>query len=150
MKSNAGNPNAKGFAGLIVENQAIEIATKVSDAFLSDPSDGLLGLSFSNVNTVTPDQQKTFFDNAKPNLDSPLFTAYLPKGADGSLTFGTIDSSKYTGTIQYADVDDSNGFWEFPSESYKVGETEYSSSGVTAIAGEQPYNTSEVDSKANN
>lgn len=118
----------------MVEGQAVELATKVSSTFVSDTSDGLVGLAFSSINTVQPEQQKTFFDNAQDSLDSPLFAAYLPYKADGSYDFGQIDDSKYTGSITYADVDSSQGFWEFPSTSYKVGSTTYSAAGRTGIA----------------
>ena len=37
--------------GTSVSGQAVEIATKVSSTFVSDKSDGLLGLAFSSINT---------------------------------------------------------------------------------------------------
>jgi aspergillopepsin I len=83
---------------------------------------------------VTPVQQQTFFDNAQPSLDSPLFAAYLPFNADGAYDFGYTDSSKYTGSITYTDVDSSNGFWEYPSTSYQVGGQAYDNSGYTGIS----------------
>jgi len=58
----------------------------------------------------------------------------LPLGADGAYDFGAINSGRYSGPITYADVDDSNGFWEFDSTSYKIGSTTYSQSGFTGIA----------------
>jgi hypothetical protein len=63
-----------------------------------------------------------------------LFAAYLPFNADGAYDFGFTDSSKFTGTIQYTAVDSSNGFWEYPSTSYKVGSTTFSQAGFTAIS----------------
>jgi aspergillopepsin I len=120
--------------GTTVQGQAVELAKTVSSAFVSDASDGLLGLAFSSINTVSPKQQDTFFDNAQEGLDSPIFCAYLPNNADGAYDFGYIDSSKYSGTIEYASVDDSNGFWEYPSTSYKVGSTTNSMSGYTGIS----------------
>jgi len=120
--------------GTTVEGQVIELAKKVSSTFVSDTSDGLVGLAFSSINTVTPNQASTFFDNAQSSLDSPLFAAYLPFNADGEYDFGYTDSSKYTGTIEYASVDSSNGFWEYPSTSYKVGSTTHSLSGYTGIS----------------
>lgn len=120
--------------GTTVEGQCVELAKKVSSTFVSDASDGLIGMAFSSINTVEPEQQNTFFDNAQDSLDSPLFAAYLPYNADGAYDFGYTDSSKYTGSIKYTDVDDSNGFWEYPSTSYKVGSTTHSQSGYTGIS----------------
>jgi aspergillopepsin I len=120
--------------GTTVKGQAVELANKVSSTFVSDGSDGLVGLAFSSINTVSPQQQSTFFDNAQPSLNSPLFAAYLPYNADGAYDFGFTDSSKYTGSIVYTAVDSSNGFWEYPSTSYKVGSTTYTQSGFTGIS----------------
>lgn len=69
-------------------------------------------------------------------MDSPLFAAYLPFKASGAYDFGAIDSSRYTGEVAYTNVDNSNGWWEFPSTSYKVGDKSFTSSGYTAIAGQ--------------
>lgn len=66
--------------GLAVTNMAVETATTVSSEFTSDNDmDGLLGLGFSNLNTVSPTQQKTFFDKAKGSLDDFVFTVDLKK-----------------------------------------------------------------------
>jgi len=121
--------------GTTVTKQAVELATEVSSSFVTDTADGLVGFAFSSINTVKPTQQNTFFDNAQANLDSPIFTAYLPSEADGSYSFGSIDASKHTGSIVYTDVDSSNGFWEYDSTSYKVGSTTHSQSGRTGISG---------------
>ncbi|KUJ09232.1 acid protease [Mollisia scopiformis] len=120
--------------GTTVEGQAVELAEKVSSTFVSDAADGLVGLAFSSINTVSPTPQSTFFENAQSSLDSPLFAAYLPNNADGAYDFGYTDDSKYSGDITYTDVDSSNGFWEYPSTSYKVGSTTHSQSGYTGIS----------------
>lgn len=117
-----------------VTGQAVELANRVSSSFVSDESDGLIGMAFSKINTVQPISQSTFFDNAESSLSSPLFAAYLPLGADGAYDFGYTDSSKYSGNITYTPVDSRDGFWEFPSTSYKVGSTTHKLSGFTGIA----------------
>jgi Eukaryotic aspartyl protease. len=64
--------------GLTVENQAVQCALQVSTSFTRESNiDGLVGLGFSTLNTVVPKSQLTFFDNAKPHMDEPVFTADL-------------------------------------------------------------------------
>ncbi|GAB7338891.1 hypothetical protein MBLNU457_5573t1 [Dothideomycetes sp. NU457] len=119
-----------------VSNQAVEVATQVSSEFLSDPeSDGLLGLGFSNVNSVQPKQQKTFFDNIMPQLEDPVFTVYLNISGKGEYEFGNIDTSKYSGDIHYTPVDSASGYWQFDSTSYQInGVTSQNTNASPAIA----------------
>jgi hypothetical protein len=103
-------------------SQAVEAATSVSSSMISDiESDGILGLAFSNVNTVSPTQQKNFFDTVKSQLAKPVFTADLKKGAPGSYDFGYIDTAKYTGSITYVNLNTNGGFWQFPAGGYAIG-----------------------------
>lgn len=121
--------------GVVVTSQAVESAEKVSSQFTEDTdNDGLLGLAFSSINTVSPTQQKTFFDNAKSSLAAPLFTVDLKKGAVGSYKFGYIDSASYTGSISYVPVKTTNGFWEFTGSGYAVGSASFVSLSIDAIA----------------
>lgn len=74
-------------------SQAIEAATSISSAFISDKdNDGLVGLSFSSINTVSPKPAATFFDTVKSSLNLALFAADLKKGAAGSYDFGVSNS----------------------------------------------------------
>ena len=64
--------------GVTASAQAVEAAQQVSSSFTSESDiDGLVGLGFKALNTVSPTKQNTFFDNVKSSLDSPLFTADL-------------------------------------------------------------------------
>jgi len=124
----------------VVTGQTVELAKTVADSFVQDKfSDGLLGLAFSTINTVqtngqqTP--QKTFIENALPNLKAGLFAADLKHSTPGSYDFGFIDDKKHTGELAYTPIDSSNGFWEFPALNYKVANSTFSSgAGSTAIA----------------
>jgi len=119
--------------GATVTNQAIELATAVSSSFVEDTqSNGLVGLAFSKLNTVKPVQQKTFFDNAKASLAMPVFTADLRKAAVGSYEFGNIDTTKFNGSITWAEVNTTNGFWQFSSTKFQVG-----TGSAMAVAGGQ-------------
>lgn len=110
--------------GVTATSQDVEAATSVSSEFTQDTAnDGLLGLAFSSINTVTPNQATTFFDTVKSSLASPLFTARLRKGQPGVYDFGKIDSSLYTGSITYVNVDSSQGFWQFTAGTATGGST---------------------------
>lgn len=121
--------------GTTVTSQAVEAAETISAEFQSDAaSDGLLGLAFDSINTASPNQVATFFENAIPTLASPLFTANLKKGNPGNYNFGYIDSSEYKGSITYVPVNTANGFWEFTGNGYAVGSGKFVSSSIDAIA----------------
>ncbi|KAH8901805.1 Asp-domain-containing protein [Coniochaeta sp. PMI_546] len=121
--------------GLTVSNQAVEAAKTVSSSFTSDPDiDGLVGLGFDSLNTVSPTKQPTWFDNIKSSLDSPLFTADLKHNAPGHYNFGYIDSSAYTGTITYVSVNTNPGYWTWTSSGYAVGSGSFSSTSISGIA----------------
>ena len=75
--------------GVTATKQAVEAATSVSASFTQNTdNDGLMGLAFSSINTVTPKSQTTFFDTVKSTLAKGLFTADLKAGTAGSYTFG--------------------------------------------------------------
>ncbi|KFX95014.1 hypothetical protein O988_06033 [Pseudogymnoascus sp. VKM F-3808] len=122
--------------GATVTGQAIEMATDVSDSFVQDiNSNGLVGLAFSKINTVKPQKQKTFFDNAMPTLAEPVFTADLRQDEVGAYEFGKIDTARFTGDLTWAPIDPSNGFWEFTSTKFSVGNGKaLNAIGGTAIA----------------
>jgi aspergillopepsin I len=122
--------------GASATKQAVELATAISSAFVSDENnDGLLGLAFGSINTVQPTQQKSFFENIADQLDEKLFTADLDEDASGTYEFGKLDSSKYQGELHTTPIDNSRGFWEFPSNSYSINGKEVQSSNASpAIA----------------
>jgi hypothetical protein len=74
---------------ITVENQAIELANKLSSQFTQDASsDGLLGLAFGSINTVKPTAVKTPVENMIAQDDIPqsaeLFTCYLTSIKDAN------------------------------------------------------------------
>lgn len=102
--------------------QAIGIPTAISQSFIRDTaSNGLVGLAFSNINTVQPVQQKTFFDNVEPTLAQPVLTAALKSDGTGEYEFGVIDQAKFQGQMVNVSVDPANGFWQFQSAQFQVG-----------------------------
>ncbi|KAF1966168.1 acid protease [Bimuria novae-zelandiae CBS 107.79] len=118
--------DAVTIGGVTVQNQAVELANVVSRSFAQDTNtDGLVGLAFSNLNTVndgtkkTP--QKTFFDNVMKDLDMPVFTADLDPDGTGVYEFGKIDATKFQGEMAWIPVNASTGFWQFPSAKFAIG-----------------------------
>ena len=124
--------------GLIIENQAIELATRVTQGFTADkPNDGLLGMGFSNINNVHPVRQRTLFDNMRSPLARPLFVANLKEDGSGTFDFGYVNRSLWSADAQLATVpvDPTNGFWQFTSQVYSIGQTITNKSGASpAIA----------------
>ncbi|KAL5401312.1 hypothetical protein PMIN03_011622 [Paraphaeosphaeria minitans] len=122
--------------GLKVEGQAVELAKELSQQFAQGNGSGLLGLAFSSINTVSPTPQKTPVDNiiAQKGTGEQIFTAYLGSWRDTDeadkgesfYTFGYIDSATLTAagatvsSINYADVDTSQGFWQIASASATI------------------------------
>ncbi|KAF2756950.1 Asp-domain-containing protein [Pseudovirgaria hyperparasitica] len=121
--------------GVTATSQAVEAATSVSSSFSSDTNDdGLLGLAFSTINTVSPQKQTTFFDTVKSQLATPLFAVTLKYHQAGTYDFGYLDTAKYTGAISYVTVNTQNGFWEFTAGGYTVGSAAPVASSFDAIA----------------
>ncbi|AEO67340.1 81a99004-89bc-4a19-b6c3-ab167c5a1e80 [Thermothielavioides terrestris] len=120
--------------GATVTSQAVGMATSVSSAFAEDTNlSGLLGLAFSQLSTIKPTKQKTFFENVMPSLAEPVFTADLRKDAAGAFEFGRIDGSKFVGALSWAPVNTSSGFWQVSTRGFAVGNTQTSLPAADAI-----------------
>lgn len=108
--------------GATVSQQAVGLPNQVSQSFVQDgQSNGLVGLAFSQLNTIKPQQQKTFFANVAPALSQPVFTANLKAGTAGAYEFGTIDNTQFQGDLTNVPVNTVNGFWQVDSQMFAVG-----------------------------
>jgi hypothetical protein len=108
----------------------------VSAEFVQDTAnDGLVGLAFSQLNTVQPQQQTTFFDTIMSQLAMPVFSVNLKNDSTGTYQFGGIDNTKFTGELNTVPVQP-GGFWQVASPTFTVGSTEIENqNGSPAIAG---------------
>ncbi|KAI1178612.1 eukaryotic aspartyl protease [Nemania sp. FL0916] len=136
--------------GLKVKDQTVELANKLSQQFASNTGDGLLGLAFSTINTVQDggesDPQATPVENMINQNDIPseaaLFTSAFYSSRDAATsksfyTFGFIDQDlvKQSGQeIHWVEIDNSDGFWAFSSESASVNGESIPTSSNMAIA----------------
>jgi Eukaryotic aspartyl protease len=94
--------------GLTVQNQSVQVATKLSGSFTSDNHrDGMLGLAFIRRNTIGPKKQPNWFDNVRPQLAKPLFTCSLDGFSFGS---GPFHEAKVFGI-----VDTGSSLWYMPA-----------------------------------
>lgn len=131
---------------ITIKNQAIELAKHLSTQFVQGAGDGLLGLAWGTINTVTPTPVKTPVENMISQDDIPassqLFTAKLgswrdasdPDKGAGFYTFGSIDMDTVgSQTISWTPVDNSQGFWMVNSASATVNGKTVDQEGNTAI-----------------
>lgn len=120
-------------------NQVVECATYVSHIFTKDPyCSGILGLGMSHglsrtlsnfgaPSSLNSSLARTFVDNIKDELESPVFTANLKHSIAGNYNFGYINSSEYIsadgldGGIAYTPVDETSVYWTFLATGYGVG-----------------------------
>ncbi len=132
--------------GLKVANQTIELASKLSISFQQGFGDGLFGLAFGSINQVRPLPAATVAENLIIQKSAPverqLFTAYLNSYRDANepfgksfYTFGHINRRALGGqTVHYASIDNSQGLWQFPSDTATVGDQEVLRFDNTAVA----------------
>jgi Eukaryotic aspartyl protease len=123
--------------GIEIQNQAVEVVEQLSGILVGASPDGVLGLSLA-VSHITPGGVLTTLENLFNHpLNPAVFTAALRRPSEpvkGFYTFGYIDEELVPTPLQYTDVIDTNGFWEFPSTSATIGGNVTSRPGNTAIA----------------
>ncbi|MCJ1466790.1 hypothetical protein MMC07_005410 [Pseudocyphellaria aurata] len=132
--------------GLKIRNQTIQLADTLSPSFQTIPGDGLLGLAFGFINHVSPVPVATAPENLAAQGSVPkakqIFTTYLSSYRDAKdrdnksfYTFGFVDQKALRGqTIHYADIDNSQGLWQFQSTSASVGDRQVALFDNTAVA----------------
>lgn len=123
-----GSGSASGFlgsdtvqmAGFSVSDQVFAVCDTVTSGLLTDPVSGLLGLAWESISTsgTTPFWQALVAGGA---WDEPVMSFQLTRylgvtGASslepgGTFTMGFVNSTLYTGDIEYTDLVDSGSYW---------------------------------------
>lgn len=86
--------------GVSQANQAVELATEVSDQFEQDTnSDGLVGLGFDILNRVQPKRVQSWFQHVKHALNKRVFSVNLKEDGSGFYEFGRITPGAYRGAL---------------------------------------------------
>lgn len=106
-------------AGVTATNQFFSPATSLSSKFASNPSDGTLGLAFPALSKFTKDP---FFISAisQGSVKAKQFGFFLARQGS-ELFLGGSDDSKYSGELEFHDIDSSSGFWLISGAKAKVG-----------------------------
>ncbi|XP_032074350.1 embryonic pepsinogen-like [Thamnophis elegans] len=116
-------------SSFIDTNQPFGLSTvEPGNVFTYAKFDGILGLAYP---TISVDQATPVFDNLMKEglVQQDLFSVYLSKEATGSMiTFGGIDHSYYTGSINWIPVT-SQTYWQISMDSVLVNDKEVACNG---------------------
>jgi hypothetical protein len=123
--------------GATATQQAVEVATAVSQSFTADAnSDGIMGLAFKQLNTITPTKQSTFFESVMSQLAQPIFSVDLMDNNTGTYEFGAYDSTRFVGQLTTVAINQTTGFWQVPASNFAVaGKTMTNTAASPAILG---------------
>ncbi|KAJ3323332.1 hypothetical protein HDV06_001852 [Boothiomyces sp. JEL0866] len=131
-------------AGATASN--LPFGASTSETGFAGVADGLLGLGFDSISQIssTLGQSANFFDALGYSGSQNKFAFYLSDAADkddGEITLGGVDSSKFTGTINYVPLN-AQTYWQFDSSKLKftagsqtgtIGGSSISDTGTTLI-----------------
>lgn len=123
------------FAGYDVE-LGFGLASNASDDFTSYPMDGILGLGRASSNKLgTPTLMDVMADQKllKANMFGVHLSRSVDGAADGQITFGAADTSKFTGDLSYTSSISTEGMWEIPAERVGIDGQDVGLIGKTAI-----------------
>jgi hypothetical protein len=119
------------------------LAQSVSDEFLSYPMDGILGLGRPDTvkSGTTGVNAPSLMDTliSQKIISSKLYGLALWRSADGGsndgeINFGSPDTSRYDGNLNYISaITSTNGFWEIPIADAGVDGKKVGLTGRTAI-----------------
>ena len=124
------------FADLSVQME-FGLASTTSDDFDNYPMDGILGLGRDSTGSGL--DAPTFMQVLQKNksLKKNMFGIHLDRhsdgNADGSITFGGTDDSKYSGDIIYVDTTGDVRDWKIPADDIQVDGESVGVSGRNAI-----------------
>lgn len=123
------------FAGFDVDI-GFGLALNASDEFTTYPMDGILGLGRDSSNRLgTPTLMDVMADQKllKANMFGILLSRSADGRADGQITFGGADTSKFSGELSYTDSISIDGLWEIPTDGAAVDNHSVGLTGKTAI-----------------
>lgn len=115
-----------GLRSLLVSNlHPPGVVSNVTDTLLDEPVSGLLGLAFQSISVSGTMPPWLTLVNSPGTLDSPVMAFHLTRFVNdsnaravevgGSFSIGAVNSSLYTGEIDYQNIPDgAMGYWVLP------------------------------------
>lgn len=103
--------------GVTATNQAIGVATQMSNSFADDPQDGIMGMGYESISTL---KEKPFFQSLMQDgaVAKPQFSFSLNSGGnDSELYLGGANSNKYSGDLEWHDVL-SESYWVLEGDAF--------------------------------
>lgn len=100
------------------------------------PNQGIAGMSFPSIQAF-PKQYPPFFVSLKnqKKVSQGVFQFTIKSGSGSTLRLGSIDSSKFQGSLVYSGVDPSQGFWATKAKVNGVSINAILDTGSTVISG---------------
>lgn len=97
---------------MVLKDQLMADANQLSSEFKNLPIDGIMGLGLANLGKSDVDNRLTLVEHMVEQgwINKALFGMYI-QPAGGEIDFGGIDTTRFTGVIQYAPVV-GNKFWQ--------------------------------------
>jgi aspergillopepsin I len=109
-------------ADISVPGAVVESAMDVSYQLSTDNNlCGIFGLAIGLNSRVIP-SQPTVINSMKPLLNAQVFTSDLKWHAEGTYSFGGIDSSRFTGDIRYVPLHENAKYWEINVTGVHIGD----------------------------
>lgn len=104
---------------IVIQNQIIADAVKISREFTGSPFHGIFGLGLKGLSS-SQQHDPPFNSMVQQGLvEEPIFAIYSQHNA-GEIDFGGIDTSRFDGDLSYVDVVDSD-YWMMNMELMKFG-----------------------------
>lgn len=100
----------------------LDIATDLGSDNAEKQFDGVIGFGFQAQNQLTPVQSSTFMEHAMEQLKEPIFAVDFRKDGSGTIEFGGIDDTAYTGELMSLAVNKSTSSWIVDDVSFDFGD----------------------------
>ena len=126
--------------GLTVKNQGIAIVDHISVEAVDDPSSGIMGMAFESLASLGKPWWQNVYESGQ--VSEQAFAFWLKRNNDGGpsvdnnggeFSIGELDSSKYTGNINYVPLSGQD-YWRIPLDGVSLyGQNVDGVSGQAAI-----------------